>query len=138
MKFYNKIDLQSLELDLEKYGSMKKILEELKIKITKKLKESNSLELKVDFLHQEKERLEISIDIMQVKIMKVIELLAKAITKAVACGIGNIGNITSTIFSADTQVTQLTNMLELANDGRKTTTTKKIKNYNTDGKLVEG
>ena len=89
MKFYNKIDLQSLELDLEKYGSMKKILEELKIKITKKLKESNSLELKVDFLHQEKERLEISIDIMQVKIMKVIELLAKAITRAAACGIEN-------------------------------------------------
>jgi hypothetical protein len=30
---------------------------------------------------------------MQAKIMKVIELLAKAITRAVACGIGNIGNI---------------------------------------------
>src|SRR5919197_931229 len=117
MKFYDKIDLQSLELDLEKYGSMKKILEELKIKITKKLEESNSLELKVDFLHQEKERLEISIDIMQVKIMKVIELLAKAITKAVTSGIGNVGNITSTIFSADTQVTQLTNALANDNDG---------------------
>ena len=75
---------------------------------------------------------------MQAKIRKLIELLAKAITKAVACGIGNIGNITSTIFSADTQVTQLTNALQLANDDHgKTTATKKIKKYTADGKIVE-
>jgi hypothetical protein len=57
-------------------------------------------------------------------------------SRAAACGIGNIGNITSTIFSADTQLTQLSNMLELANGG-KTTVTKKMKKYTTDGKLVE-
>jgi hypothetical protein len=124
MKFYNKIDLQSLESDLE-----------LGINVAKKIRQRNSLKIEVDLLGQEKERLGKSIDIMQAKIMKVIELLAKAITRAAACG---IRNITSAIFSADTQLTQLTNMLELANDGGKTTTPKKMKKYNADGKLVEG
>jgi hypothetical protein len=72
---------------------------------------------------------------MQAKIMKLIDLLAKAITKAAACGIGNIGNITSTIFSADTQVTQLSNMLQLADDGK--TVPKKRKIYNSAGKIVQ-
>ena len=119
MKFYNKIDLQSLESDLEKYGSMKQILEEFRINIVIKTILRNSLKIEVDLLRQEKEKLEKSIDIMQAKIMKVIELFAKAMTKAVACGIGNIGNMTSTIFSAETQVTQLSNMLQLANGGKK-------------------
>jgi hypothetical protein len=138
MKFYNKIDLQSLELDLEKYGSMKKIIEELRINIAKKLKKRDSLKLEVNLLSQEKEKLEKSIDIMQAKIIKVIELLGKAITRAVSCGIGNIGNTTSTIFSANTQVAQLSKMLQVAddNDGGQTTT-KKIKKYTADGKIVE-
>jgi hypothetical protein len=101
-----------------------------------KSRQRDSLKIEVDLLRQEKERHEKSIDIMQAKIMKVIELFAKAITRAAACGIGNIGNITSTIFSADTQVTQLSNMLELADGGK--TTIKKMKKYNSDGKLIEG
>jgi hypothetical protein len=136
MKFYDKIDLQSLELDLEKYGSIKKILEELGIEMPEKIRQRDSLNIEVDSLRQEKERHEKSIDIMQAKIIKGLELIGKALTKAAACGIGNIGNITSAIFSADTQLTQLSNMLQLADDG-KTTTTKKMKKYNTDGKLVE-
>jgi hypothetical protein len=72
---------------------------------------------------------------MQGKIIKGLELIGKALTKEAACGIGNIGNIASAIFSADTQLTQLSNMLELANDRK--TVPKKIKKYNSDGKIVE-
>ena len=120
VKFYDKIDMHSLELDLEKYASMKKILAELTINIAEKIRQRDSLRIEIDLLRQEKERHEKSIDIMQAKIMELIELLAKAITNAVA---SRTGNITSTIFSADSQVAQLTNMLQLSDDddnGKKT------------------
>ena len=136
MKFYNKIDLQLLGSDLEKYGSMKQILEEFRINIVIKTIFRNSLRIEIDSLRQEKESLEKSINIMQAKTIKVTELLGRAITRAVTCGIGNISNISSTIFSVDTQVTLLSNILQRVDDG-KTTTTKKMKKYNSDGKIVE-
>jgi hypothetical protein len=136
MKYYDKIDLQSLESDLEKYGIMKHTLEQFRINIVIKMMLRNSLKLEIDSLRQEKERLEKSINIMQAKTTKIIDLLARAITRAVTCGVGNISNISSTIFSVDTQVTLLSNILQRVDDG-KTTTTKKMKKYNSDGKIVE-
>ena len=134
VKFYDKIDMQSLELDLEKYATMKKILAELTINIAEKIRQRDSLRIEIDLLLQEKERHEKSIDIMQAKIRKLIELLAKAITKAVA---SRTSNITSTIFSADTQVAQLTNMVQLSDDDNGKIITKKIKKYTAYGKIVQ-
>ena len=136
VKFYDKIDMRSLELDLEKYASMKKILAELTINIAEKIRQRDSLRIEIDLLRQEKERHEKSIDIMQAKIMKLIELLAKAITKAVA---SRTSNITSTIFTAETQVAQLTNILQLSDDDDDNgkIITKKIKKYTAYGKIVQ-
>lgn len=126
-KYYNKIKLESLSADLDKYADLHEALEELS-------NEKGHLRMEISLLQEKKQRIIEITDAIHFKTMEMLEMmerLAENVAKAAAAY-----NLPSTIFSTYTKITILSNIFHHKSQEKEKTAAIKITRYNSDGKAV--
>lgn len=126
-KYYNKIKLESLSADLEKYVDLHEALEEL-------FNEKGHLRMEISLLQEKKQSIIEMTDVMHLKTMEMMEMmeqLAENVAKAAAAF-----NLPSPIFGTYTKIIMLSNIFHQKSEEKEKTAAIKITRYNSDGKAV--
>ena len=128
-RYSHKIWFESLFNDLKQYPNLKEALGQLSNEVYRMRKEISTLE-------QKKQRIKEKSHIIYSKLIKrkkMVRALAERVAKAVAAF-----NLPSAIFSTDTKITMLSNIIHQKSEEKekKTATARKITRYTRDGKAI--
>jgi predicted nucleic acid-binding Zn-ribbon protein len=126
-KYSDKIELESLFNDLEQYANLKEALEELS-------KEVSHMRIEISLLQEKKQRIKEKSHIMYLNLIKRKEMmrqLAERVAKAAAAF-----NLPSFIFSTDTKIVMLSNIITQKSEEKEKTAAGKITRYTRDGKAI--
>jgi hypothetical protein len=133
-RYYSKIKLDSLVVDLERYAYLKEAVEELSKKGIIIIEQYDRIKMEISLLQEKKQRIKEkthAIYLKKIKRKKIIRQLSRKIAKMALAF-----NLPTAIFSTDTQIHILSNILCQKPGEKEKTAANKMKRYNSDGKAV--
>ncbi|MGA8914054.1 MAG: hypothetical protein WB443_14495 [Nitrososphaeraceae archaeon] len=133
-RHYSKIKLDSLAVDLERYAYLKEAVEELSKKGIRIIEQHDRIKMEISLLQEKKQRIKEGTHAIYVKMIKrkkIIRQLSREIAKMALAF-----NLPTAIFSTDTQIHILSNILCQKLGEKEKTATNKMTRYNADGKVV--
>ena len=133
-RHYSKIKLDSLAVDLERYSYLKEAVEELSKKGIIIIEQHKRIKMEISLLQGKKQRIKERTHTTYLKMIKrkkIIRQLSRKIAKMALDF-----NLPTAIFSTDTQVHILSNILCQKPGEKERTATNKMTRYNADGKAV--
>jgi hypothetical protein len=126
-RFQDKIGLEFLLADLEQYANLREALEVLS-------KEIDRMGMEISLLKQKKQSIKEKSHAIHLKLIKrntMMRLLSERVSKAAA-----VFNLPSAIFSIDTKIVMVSNIIHQKSEEKEKTTASKITRYNEDGKAI--
>jgi hypothetical protein len=133
-RYYSKIKLDSLVVDLERYAYLKEAVEELSKKGIIIIEQYDRIKMEISLLQEKKQHIKEkthAIYLKKIKRKKIIRQLSRKIAKMALAF-----NLPTAIFSTDTQIHILSNILCQKPGEKEKNAANKMKRYNSDGKAV--
>ncbi|MBV9176383.1 MAG: hypothetical protein JO297_05045 [Nitrososphaeraceae archaeon] len=127
-RYSHKIWFESLFNDLKQYPNLKEALGQLSNEVYRMRKEISTLE-------QKKQRIKEKSHIIYSKMIKrkkMMRQLSGRVAKAT-----EVFNLPSAIFSTDTKITMLSNIIHQKSEEKENNAARKITRYNVDGKAIQ-